>query len=179
MPSDAPPPPSLEMVRWLWAFHEWATAHVFDAAACADEAVLRRPVVIPGGQGDGSIWDTLGHIAGAEEHWTNRWLGNPSSELKGGSSYADLRTMIDDWWTNNQRLRGWLTRLRDDELAGQLHYYRTNGEARQNVLWHTLLHVANHSTHHRAEACTALTAAGSAPHGVDMIDWIRAGCPGA
>ena len=110
---------------------------------------------------------------------TNRWLGNPSSELKGGSSYADLRTMIDDWWTNNQRLRGWLARLRDDELAGQLHYYRTNGEARQNVLWHTLLHVANHSTHHRAEACTALTAAGSAPHGVDMIDWIRAGCPGA
>jgi uncharacterized damage-inducible protein DinB len=45
-------------------------------------------------------------------------------------------------------------------------------------LWQTLLHAANHTTHHRSEACIALTALGHPPASVDLIDYMRVAEPG-
>lgn len=167
------------MVRWLWAFQEWATARLMDTAACVDEAALRAPGAIAGGQDDGSIYATIGHCVGAEEHWLGRWLGDPRAPLASGEDYRDLRHLIDSWWQTNERRRQWLASLDDRALATGLRWYRQSGEENVYPIWQTVLHVANHSTHHRAEACAALTAAGCPPQGVDMIDWVRAGCPGA
>ncbi|MEX1254823.1 MAG: DinB family protein, partial [Dehalococcoidia bacterium] len=51
--------------------------------------------------------------------------------------------------------------------------------AQQRVLWQALLHVANHSTHHRAETATLLTTLGHPPRQLDYIffELERAGAP--
>jgi uncharacterized damage-inducible protein DinB len=36
-----------------------------------------------------------------------------------------------------------------------------------------MFHITNHTTHHRADASTALTALGRAPDSVDLIDYLR------
>jgi uncharacterized damage-inducible protein DinB len=42
-------------------------------------------------------------------------------------------------------------------------------------LWQTMLHITNHTTHHRADVSTALSNLGRAPESVDLIDYLRAG----
>jgi uncharacterized damage-inducible protein DinB len=37
-----------------------------------------------------------------------------------------------------------------------------------------MLHVTNHTTHHRSDVCTALSGLGPAPESVDLIDYLRA-----
>ncbi|MEX0783405.1 MAG: DinB family protein [Dehalococcoidia bacterium] len=170
MASDSTPG-SLGMIRWQWAFQEWATTHLLDAAGMLPEEALRAPGAIPGGRGDGSTWETLAHLVGAEQQWLERWLGDADSTFRSGKHYRslhELRTASED---TSGRRRVWLSGLGPAALSE-----RPTGE---EPLWMALLHVANHTTHHRAEACAALTTAGAPPQGVDMLEWIDAGCPGA
>jgi uncharacterized damage-inducible protein DinB len=163
--------------RFTWAFHAWAGERLFVAAAELPD--LHQPGVIPGGHGDGSLHDTLAHIEAAERHWLRRWEGDPLSVPKTGADYPHLAAIVDEWRVTNGRRIAWLKSLPPAALEADLHFIRSDGIEDVQPLWQTILHVANHTTHHRAEACAALTAAGLPPESADLIDFMRAGSPGA
>lgn len=163
----------LDVIRFLFAYQSWANERLFAAAEKCD--VNRWPKAIAGGHGDGSLFATLAHLVGAEEHWLARWQGNPRSLLRGGADFGHLHEIVACWRDVQERRRDWLDSLDEATLGRELYFIRTNGVEDGQPLWQTLLHVSNHTTHHRAEACVALTLHGSPPQSVDLIDFIRAG----
>ena len=70
-------------------------------------------------------------------------------------------------------MRAYLASLQDDDLDGLLRYTTDQGERRERVLWHCLLHVVNHGTQHRSEAAALLTEYGSSPGDLDFTVFLN------
>jgi uncharacterized damage-inducible protein DinB len=127
-------------------------------------------VLIPGGNEDGSLHATLAHIATSQAHWLARFQGD--AEHRPTAQYPDLRAIGEAW---QQSDTGILDLLVVDDLDRPVRYYRASSQSYdERPLWELLLHVSNHTTHHRAEACAALTALGAPPASTDLIDFLRA-----
>jgi uncharacterized damage-inducible protein DinB len=158
-----------QVYEQLFAFHAWARARVLEAADRVPYEGLRRPVLIPGGNGDGSLHATLTHIAAAQAHWLARFQGD--AEHRPADGYPDLAAIARAW---EQADAGLMEVIAAHDLLEEVRYYRASTQGYdQYPLWRLLLHVSNHTTHHRAEACAALTALGSPPQSVDLVDFLR------
>jgi uncharacterized damage-inducible protein DinB len=136
---------------------------------------LRTAGSVAGGLGVGSPHDMLVHIVGAEEIWLRRWQGQQRTTLPGGNDFADLRTTEERWWAVERGRFAFLDSVAEDDLDRDVNYISiSRGVEERFPLWQTMLHVTNHTTHHRAEVCTALTALGHPAESVDLIDYLRA-----
>ena len=165
--------PTLDVIRWVYAFQSWAGGHILEAAATLSESEQHRPSVIAGGHGDGSLFETLAHITGAQETWLSRWEGNQRAALRGGADFQDFAAIQRSWLAVEKRLAAFLRLVSQAHLDGTLHYFTTAGVSQALPLGQIALHVANHATHHRAEAAVALTALGAPPVGLDLLDFMR------
>ncbi|MDQ4149145.1 MAG: DinB family protein, partial [Actinomycetota bacterium] len=129
---------------------------------------------VPGGNEDGSLLATLAHTVGAETVWMERWEGGDPSKLPGAGDFADLETIVGAWSEVEERRSRWMSRLSEARLREEVRYVSVRlGTLERFPLWQTILHLSNHTTHHRAEACTALSALGSPVETVDLIDFMR------
>ncbi len=163
---------SVEQIQFTAAFQDWANERVLRTAEEAAPALTGA--VIPGSFGDGSVHGILAHVIGAEIHWLNRWLGNPRSALSGANEWPTVRDVAEAWRADAPRRAGFYAALTEEQLTAEVSFYRINPPIPDSLLlWKTILHVFNHSTHHRAEVCDALTALGHAPASVDMVEFIR------
>jgi uncharacterized damage-inducible protein DinB len=151
----------LEQLRALYAYNEWANKHVLDAAAQLDAEDFARDL----GASFGSVQGNLSHMLGAQTLWLSRWIGATPTTATGDSIDA-LRGGLE---LVDGALRSFIDGLSDDDLQRSLPYTDTRGEKQQAILWHTLLHVANHGTHHRAEVALLLTALGRPPRQLDFV----------
>jgi uncharacterized damage-inducible protein DinB len=59
--------------------------------------------------------------------------------------------------------------LSDEQLQGDLHYHRANGEALSLPFTATLMHVFNHGTHHRGQISAGLTMLGYTCPELDLV----------
>ncbi len=168
--------PGIEVFRYLFDYQFWAGERLFAAVERCD--VNRWPRAIAGGHGDGSLFATIAHMVGAEQRWFERWHGVPLAQLRDDSDYGSVGAIVAEWRDVQQRRREWLASLAGEALASDVRYTAVSGTEECTPLWQTLLHVANHTTHHRSEACVALTSHGAPPQSVDLIDFVRAGSPG-
>ena len=117
-------------------------------------------------------------MTGAQEVWLSRWEGNQRATLRSGTDFVDSAAVHRTWLAVEKRMEAFLRVVSQSYLDGTLHYFTTAGMAQALPLGQTALHVANHATHHRAEAAVALTALGAPPTGLDLLDFMRAGSPG-
>lgn len=132
------------------------------------------PGAIAGGLGTGSIHEMLAHIVGAEEIWLRRWQDEERAPLPTGSDFADLNAIIERWGDVERGRFALLDTIGDGDLDREVRYVSvTRHVEEQFPLWQTMLHITNHTTHHRADVCTALSALGHAPKSVDLIDYLR------
>jgi uncharacterized damage-inducible protein DinB len=163
------------LIRWLWGFQAWANDRLLAAATSTPPHELNAPNAVSGGLGTGSIHDMLAHVVGAEEIWLRRWQGDPDAPLPGGSDFADVHAIVARWRSVDRDRFVLLDSLTDGDLDVPVEYVSVTRRVGERLpLWETMLHITNHTTHHRAEACTALTALGSPPESVDLIDYLRA-----
>jgi uncharacterized damage-inducible protein DinB len=161
---------------WLWGFQGWAAERVVAAASTLRTEKLTGVGAVAGGLGTGSIHDILAHIVGAEELWLRRWQGEPRAPLPAGSDFSDMAEVAIRWRTVERGRSELLEGLSEPDLDREVEYLSvTWGVEEHFPLWETMLHLVNHTTHHRADACTALTALGCPPASVDLIDYLRAG----
>jgi uncharacterized damage-inducible protein DinB len=166
---------SLDQIRALFEYNEWANGHVLDAAARLDEESLARKL----GASFDSIQGNLAHAVGAQNIWLSRWANRPMPAPpapEAGRVIDALRAAYD---ASHAGLREFLASLDEEDLERSFDYVDTQGNAQSRVLWQTMLHVVNHGTHHRAETAMMLTMLGAAPRQLDYVfyELERAGGP--
>ncbi len=165
-------PISLEMIRFTAAFHDWANERTLAAAlAAGPEAATAR---IPGSYGDGSLHALLAHLVAAERHWLARWVGNPEAKLDGPATWPTMEAVRAAFEEARPARAAFFAGLTEEQLRSICRYRRNQPPLPdERPLWQLILHVFNHSTHHRAEAAAILTTVGQPPPSVDLIDYIR------
>jgi uncharacterized damage-inducible protein DinB len=168
-------------LQLIYDYNYWATARMLSAAGQLSAAQLDAQAAFP----HSSLRGTLYHMLEAE--WAWRMVlqhGVPWRDLE--MQQADFPTLagIAARWRDEEReMRAYLGGLDDASLAGTIRYAVEDGKFRERVLWHCLLHVANHGTQHRAEAAAILTTLGHSPGDVDFTLFLHeraaAGVPAA
>jgi uncharacterized damage-inducible protein DinB len=87
--------------------------------------------------------------------------------------FPTLNDLEHRWQQEEVSTRDYLASLSDDALTVIIRYTTSEGEKRERVLWHCLLHMVNHGTHHRSEAATILTDCGQSPGGLDFTAFLN------
>lgn len=154
----------IEDLRLLYDYNYWATARMLAAA----KQVSAEQFVAPADFPYGSLRGTLLHTLEAEWTWRMRLQHDaPSADLL-EADFPTLDVLAARWHDDEREMRAYLTGLDDAKLAGTVRYPIDDGKFRERILWHCLLHLANHGTQHRAEAAAILTALGHSPGDVDF-----------
>ena len=145
----------------------WATRRLLDAAATLSPEQLQRDF----GTADRSILGTLQHVLRAEYGWLNRVQGNSQAPaLPATETLSDLRT---NWSAVHANWSIFVAGLSDADLESVCAYHDLKGNPWTNTLWEILLHVVNHSTHHRGQVSGFLRASGVTPPILDYIAYVR------
>jgi len=153
-------------LRLIYDYYYWAAARILTAAGPLSAAQLAAQAAFP----HRSLRGTLYHML--ESEWAWRMVlqhGIPWQDLE--MQEADFPTLADiaaRGREEEREMRAYLAGLDDAAVAGTIRYNVEDGKFRERVLWHCLLHVANHGTQHRAEAAAILTTLGHSPGDVDF-----------
>ena len=108
------------------------------------------------------------HILDAEKSWLHQWEhGSWTPDLL-EADYPTLGMLQEAWGQEEAAMRAFLAHLTEDDLGRIVRYPVEGGMMRERLLWHCMLHLANHGTQHRAEAAALLTSFGQSPGDVDM-----------
>jgi uncharacterized damage-inducible protein DinB len=159
---------SLEQIRALYAYNEWANDHLVEVSARvpAEELAASR------GASFESILTSLAHIAAAQINWLERWTAEanavPTVELQ---KMPDLGTVRASFLASHAGLREFLAGLAEARLAAPLAFRDSSGTEFNRPLWQLMVHVANHGTYHRGEIALMLSGIGHSPGDLDFIYW--------
>lgn len=139
-------------------YHGWATKRVAQSVMPISDDLYRKPC----GLFFQSIHGTLNHLLLTDsEIWYPRFTQGGSASLPLDTELEDDRTeLASRLIAATARWTAYVAGLDQDELAGELHFTMTTGQARVLPLAGALLHVFNHATHHRGQISAAISMAG-------------------
>jgi uncharacterized damage-inducible protein DinB len=151
-------------IRFLYEYNDWANHRILAAAAQVTPEQYAAPADFP----YGGLRGTLLHILDAEQSWRHQLAHGYWPEDLLEADYPTLAALQEAWQREEEVRRTYLDGLKDDDLTRIVRYPIDSGVIRERLLWHCLLHLANHGTQHRAEAAAMLTTYGCSPGDVDM-----------
>src|SRR5947209_20057916 len=137
----------------LYEYNYWANRQILAAAA----RVGQEQFSMPSRRSYGSLRHILLHTLDTELGWRVRCQYNQAAPDLSEAEFPTLDLVRRRWDADQADMRAYLAGLNDDDLAGIIRYTTGEGEKRERVLWHCLLHVVNHGTQHRSEAADLLT----------------------
>ena len=160
---------SVAVLRNHIEYSAWATGRLLDAAQKIAPEGLKRDF----GTADHSIVGTLLHIFRSEKIWLARLRVGfpPAPEMR--AEEEELPFLLGAWPPLYGEWREWVGTLRDGEDDRVVEYSDLRGNRRAQQVWQILLHVVNHSTHHRGQVSGFLRASGTAPPPLDFITYVR------
>jgi uncharacterized damage-inducible protein DinB len=142
--------------------HVWATVRVLDACAALDDAQLATTV--PGTYG--SILETLRHVVDGDVFYLDVLNGAREAFDKEATDIPTLRAVMEAHDTVWQRLIAG-----DLDPATDVVEFEESGWETHAPLGIRLAQALYHGTDHRSQVCTALTALGIAPPGIEVWDF--------
>jgi uncharacterized damage-inducible protein DinB len=149
----------------LYRYNQWANAKILGAAANLTAEQFLADASYP----YGGLRGTLVHAMFAEWTWRNRWEGfSPTVRFK-PEEFPTFEALQTRWRQEEEKLMKYVASVTDVALNQPLYYNNTKGLPQQTILWHSMAHVVNHGTQHRAEAAAMLTDFGCSPGDVDLI----------
>ena len=107
------------------------------------------------------------HVLNAHQIWNARILDRAPFGVYDIHDYEDCRDI------NRDNYRDTLTILGGYALEAEVTYYNTRGDRYTNTVEDILLHVANHTTHHRGQIIADFRGAGLEPPKTDYIFYRR------
>lgn len=161
---------TVDDIRHLFTYTEWANARVLEAAEKLPAEELLRDVRIS----HRSILGTLLHMAGADWIWLERWHGNSpvGDNVWAGWMPDDARSLQqvrEKWEAIIRRRNAYIANLSDATLASEFGYRRFTGEPYSLPLVHQMQHVVNHSTLHRGQIVGMIRQLGVPPPATDLL----------
>ncbi len=150
-------------------YNAWATLHLLNAANELEADELIRDF----GTADKSVLGTLVHIFRAERIWLARLQQHVSGVAWSRPEDEQLTTLNAEWPHLHEAWRSWANNLPDSDSERVLSYTDLRGNPWAQPVWQLLLHVVNHSTHHRGQISGFLRALGKTPPPLDFIRFVR------
>jgi uncharacterized damage-inducible protein DinB len=162
---------SVDDVRDLFRYDEWANARLFDAVATlSDEQFTRRMA-----SGFSSLRETLSHILAEEWLWLQRSMrANPAAppawtELNGRAALLPALDAV-----QQDRVK-FLEQLTADDLERVVVFRSLEGHEHAHRVEDMLRHVLNHSTYHRGQAATLMRHVGAVAPETDFVVYCESG----
>ena len=147
----------------------WANNRLIDAAAKLNQEELRRNF----GTADRSVQGTLTHLLRSERTWFHRIEEGTPATPWAVPADEQWEALIVEWPEIHQNWRNWASDLSDTDAEAQLEYTDLKGNHWKRPIWQIVLHVVNHSTHHRGQVSGFLRALGKTPPPLDFIAFAR------
>ena len=162
-----------DVLRQLYAYNDWATGRVLDAA----EHLTSEQLHTPGQAGTGSVRDVLLHYLSTHRGWLSWWDGSLSAmeayNLQASpDEFEDVAALRRLYAEVRQQSQAFVSRLRDDDPGRVYGFDLPNGQRWEMALWGMMTHIVNHSTQHRAEAAAMLTGVGHSPGDLDLMYYL-------
>ena len=160
-----------EDLRILYEYNYWATRRVLKQS----EKVSAEQLLAGTSHSFGSLRGTLVHILDAERAWRMLLQHNTLSYFDSmkEQDYPTLKPLRELWNQEEREMREYLAQLTDTDLTTSVRYTLDSGEKRERVLWHCLVHVVNHGTHHRSQAASILKGHGYSPGELDFTVYLN------
>jgi len=155
----------------LYEYNYWANHQILYACS----RVSPQQFMLPTSHSFGSLRGTLAHTLDGERAWRMLCQHNTLAFFdalheQDFPSFSDL----DQFWREEElAMRDYLAQLSDADLAGYIYYTTPEGNKRERLLWHCLLHLANHGTQHRSEAAAILTDYACSPGELDFTAFLN------
>lgn len=160
-------PSVTKILRYQLDFTTWATERMLDAATKLTPEELTHDFKTS----DKTILGTLTHDYRAERIWLNRMYGKGLNfRVDGDDTLTALQT---NWPTVRTGWSDWARSLTEEITASDLIYSDLKGNTWTQPVWAIVLHVTNHSSHHRGQAVGFIRALGHTPPNVDLIAYAR------
>jgi uncharacterized damage-inducible protein DinB len=157
---------TVEEVRALIAYDEWANTRLLDAVAALDEEAQNREM----GGSFGSLRALVAHVMGAEWLWLRRWKGEaPSGPPEWlGVAVPELRARLAG--VEAERA-AFVATLGEAELEGVVEYRLLSGTPGARLLRELIAHTVNHSSYHRGQIADMLRRLGVKPPSTDLLEF--------
>jgi uncharacterized damage-inducible protein DinB len=161
---------NLQDILTIYDYNYWANQRILEAS----EKVAEKQFLAPANFPYGGLRGTLVHILDAEYGW-RMFLqkDNWSAPDLNPEDFPTLASIQERWKSEEQGLRAYLGTLSDADMNAHRVYDTPNGQHRDRILWHCLLHVVNHGTQHRSEAAAILTDLGHSPGDIDFTVFLN------
>lgn len=157
----------LDILQYQVRYAAWANERMLTAAGQLTAEDLTRDF----GTADKSVLGTLAHVYRAERVWLARMQGEPVDFQVPGDDR--LEALGANWPTLSARWMAWSDALSEDAAVRELSFKDRKGNEWSLAPWKIVLHVVNHSTHHRGQVAGFLRALGQTPPSVDSIVFAR------
>lgn len=165
-----------EYARVMARYSRWMNDKIYAVADKLTDAERKQDR----GAFFGSIHRTLNHLLLADRVWLGRFNGATLAE---GEMGPGIRSLDQELYVDFDELRreraktdgdidAFVATLTDEKLSGNLRYLR-RGVVNEFPLWHAVLHLFNHQTHHRGQVTTLLMQAGQDPGVTDLVAMLR------
>jgi uncharacterized damage-inducible protein DinB len=156
-----------ELLRYQIEYAAWANKRVLAGALQLTPAELDNDFK----SSEKTIRSTLVHIYRAERMWLSRIEG-PLEEFRteGDDSMPALSA---NWPRVSGKWIDWSHSLTEQSAESELTYQDLRKNLWTQPLWKIILHVVNHSTHHRGQAMGFIRALGHTPPNADSITFGR------
>ena len=152
-----------EEIQLLYDYNCWANKRILRAAADAPSEQFASARL-----GYCTLRDTLVHVFSAERRWRSRWQGQPNTPMLTAEDVPTLAVLRQLWEAEQPMMRAYLATLSDSDLSDTISYSTPKGRAITSTRWHTMIHMINHGTQHRAELALLLTELGHSPGSIDL-----------
>lgn len=151
------------------SYNIWATTRLLSAAGELTPEQRAHDF----GTADKSVFGTLLHLYRAERSWLQR--------VKHGAPLHEHKLRSDESWNAVQEgwpmvHAEWQTWIADAQEANPdrlIEYQDLKQQQWSQPVWQIVLHVVNHSTHHRGQVMGFLRALGATPPPLDFIFYVR------
>jgi len=165
-------------IRLMAAYNAWMNARLYAAAAKLPVEALAadRKAFF------GSILGTLNHLLAGDRIWLARFAAHPARHAAldpiralavpqrlDQLLFADFQSLAEHRRWLDGVISAWAASLVEADLDHPLHYANMKGEAAARNFFSLVMHFFNHQTHHRGQATTLLSQAGSDAGVTDLL----------
>ena len=151
------------IAKRYFQYNDWATGQVIEMAANLSDEALDRDFQM----GPGSLRKTLYHLFDAERWWVGNWTTGPHPfpQTADDTSIFSLR---DQWKEVAVKRNGVIAEI-DDSEAQRIIEIEAGGPPTKFRVGESVIHVAVHGSHHRAQLINMLRHVGASIKDIDLL----------